>query len=93
MNIVFCTDNQLEQVGTSMTSLFELTNEPITVYLFSAIKYPELINLHKLANSYGQEFKHILIDKSKIPFLKDINIKEDCHQGLGKLLPDSAYYR
>ena len=93
MNIVFCTDNQLEQVGTSMTSIFELTNEPITVYLFSAIKSPELINLHKLTNSYGQEFKHILVDKSKIPFLKTINIKEDCHQGLCKLLPDSAYYR
>lgn len=93
MNIVFCTDNQYEQIGTSMVSLFEYCSNKINVYLLTANDSDELKNLYKLAEHYNQTFKHIIIDKSKLTFLSLINIKDNCHQGLGKLLPDSAYYR
>lgn len=93
MNIVFCTDNQYEQVGTSMVSIFEHCTQQINVYLLTAKESDEISDLYKLANHYNQTFKHIIIDKTNLPFLSLINIADDCHPALGKTLPDSAYYR
>ena len=61
MNIVFCTDNQYEQVGTSMVSLFEHCNQQINVYLLTAKESDEISDLYKLANHYNQRINNSFV--------------------------------
>lgn len=95
MNIVFCTDNLFEQVGTTMMSLFDFHNDiSFDIYLLTSMDDVEDIHrLERVAVKHNSRLHHIKIDKDRLYFLKHINIADDVHEGLGKLLPDSAYYR
>lgn len=94
MNIVFTTDNQFLQVEVSMTSLLYY-NPTSNIYLMTAIDIDnnQLKRFIKIANHFNGTFNIIKVDKKYLPFLNLINNEQGLHQGLGKLLPDSAYYR
>lgn len=95
MNVVWCTDNQFLQVEVSMCSLFENTiPQECNVYLLTnKIEPKQEQRLNNLATQYGAKYRTIIVDEKLLPFLDLINDENGLHQGLGKLLPNAAYYR